>query len=444
MLNAAKRQLQRIMANFDASFAQLIGGTAIALALKALGACLALALNIAIGRMLGAEGAGLYFLALSVATIGAVVSKLGLDNSLLRFVAHGRANDDGNSVHGVFRLAISSAAIASITAMVAVFLLAPWLAEEALGEAAAAPIIQVMSIGILTFAMMTLMAESLKGLSRIAYSMLVSGTLYPAIALAALWPLVGRFGVAGAATAYVVGTGTAAFIGWMMWRAHSSKIDAPNPGFDRQTLIESCGPLWAMSIINRGILPWAPLLLLGVWGTTEEVGVFGAAVRIATLIAFFLTAANSVLAPKFVELHSKGDIAGLGRLTRNFAMFMTLATSPFFIVLIVMNQTIMGLFGSEFAIGGTALMILAMGQAVNTMTGSVGNLLMMTGHERDIRNTSVFGGALTVGLSLLLIPLYGFIGAAIATASSVAAMNVISVLLIKKRLGINVMPWARS
>jgi len=438
--------IQRAVAYFarlDPHILEVLNGAVLAFAMRFVGAGLAFALNVVIGRVLGAEGAGLYFLALSVVTIGAVVTKLGLDNTLLRFIASGAGTGDWNKVLGVFRMGMRLAAGTSVAAAVAVFALAPWMAEHVFAEPALAPTLRVMSAGLFAFAMMTLLAECLKGLKRIRNSMLVSGVLYPGIALVVIWPLAGSFGAPGAAMAYVLGTGAAAAIGWAMWRANVAGVAAPAPAFERATLWQSCRPLWAMSIINRGILPWAPLFLLGIWGTADEAGIFGAATRVAMLVTFFLVAVNTVIAPKFAELHSKGEIEMLGRLARRFALLITLAASPLFVVLIFAGDWVMGLFGPDFARGGKALAILAVGQAVNTMTGSVGYLLMMTGHERDIRNGSILAMVLMTGCAGLLIPDHGIIGAAIASAVAVAGMNVYSTIMIKVRLRLTVIPLGR-
>ncbi len=40
------------------------------------------------------------------------------------------------------------------------------------------------------------------------------------------------------------------------------------------------------------------------------------------------------------------------------------------------------------------LRVLAMGQFVNVLTGTVAKLLSMTGHERDLRKLALFGGPL--------------------------------------------------
>lgn len=422
---------------------EVLNGVAIAFVLRAVGAGLAFALNVVIGRLLGAEGAGLYFLALSVVTIGAVIAKLGLGNALLRFIASGASCGDWDRVVGVFQMGMRLAAGASFVVASGVFALSAWLAEHVFGELALVPTLRIMSVGILTFAAMTLLAESLKGLKRIRNSMLISGVLYPGIALVMIYPLVSIFGPPGAAITYVLSTGAAALIGWIMWRRNVADVASPSPWFDRVVLWRSCRPLWTMSIINQGILPWAPLFLLGIWGTAEEVGRFGAATRVAMLVTFFLTTINIVIAPKFAELYEIGEIETLGRLARRFSLLTTLAASPIFVLLIIGSDQLMELFGPDFTETGAVLAILAIGQAVNTLTGSVGYLLMMTGHERDFRNASIFAVLVMVVAALLLIPEYGILGAATSSAISVASLNIYSTIIARKRLRILLLPIGR-
>ena len=100
----------------------------------------------------------------------------------------------------------------------------------------------------------------------------------------------------------------------------------------------------------------------------------------------------------------------------------------------------MELFGQDFTRGGMALSILALGQAVNAATGSVGPLLMMTGHEQDIRNSSIFAAVLMGISALILIPSHGLLGAVISSATAVAGMNLFNSVLVKLRLGFFVFP----
>jgi O-antigen/teichoic acid export membrane protein len=78
-----------------------------------------------------------------------------------------------------------------------------------------------------------------------------------------------------------------------------------------------------------------------------------------------------------------------------------------------------------------------LGQAVNVITGSVGYLLTMSGNERDLRFVTILSGITVVILTCTLTPLYGAIGATVATAFSLAMQNLMAVYFVKKRLGFN-------
>lgn len=428
----------------DAHTHEVISGALIAFVLRGLGAALAFALNVAVARLLGVEGAGLYFLAMSVTAIMAVIAKLGLDNSLLRFIASAASQKDWGQVKGVFRLGIKWAGAASLFLSLLCLIFAPWIAQLLFNKPELVNPLRFMSLAIFSFTLMTLLAESLKGLKRIRESMLVSGVLYPVFSLLLVWPLIGLFGVTGASLSYVVGTGIAALFGLFYWKRASAQHDVIATDFSHQTLWSSCRPLWLMSIINRAVLPWAPLFLLGVWGTSADSGIFGAATRVSMLVTFFLLAVNTILAPKFSELYTKGDLDTLGRLSRRFAVLITLAASPFFLLFILAGDWVMGLFGPDFSRGGLALAILAIGQLVNTMTGPVGYVLMMSGNEKDLQTTSLLSIVLMGGLAVAMIPTMGIVGAAISSASSAVLISLLATYFVWYRLGLILMPFVRN
>ncbi|MDG1707185.1 MAG: polysaccharide biosynthesis C-terminal domain-containing protein [Emcibacteraceae bacterium] len=67
--------------------------------------------------------------------------------------------------------------------------------------------------------------------------------------------------------------------------------------------------------------------------------------------------------------------------------------------------------------------------------GNVGYLLLMTGHEKIIRNNNFLGASLLLVLSIVLIPEYGIIGAASAYSLAVITQNIVAFFLVKKHLG---------
>jgi len=71
------------------------------------------------------------------------------------------------------------------------------------------------------------------------------------------------------------------------------------------------------------------------------------------------------------------------------------------------------------------------------ITATVGYLLIMSGHEKDVRNTVLIPSLFAVLRPIILVPQFGIIGSTIGTAFAVALQNLGAVYWINKRLGFN-------
>jgi O-antigen/teichoic acid export membrane protein len=77
---------------------------------------------------------------------------------------------------------------------------------------------------------------------------------------------------------------------------------------------------------------------------------------------------------------------------------------------------------------------------VKLATGSAGYLLLVSGHEADIRNSSILScGRVLVG-SVILIPTYGLTGAAMASALALAGMSLMDMVFVYLRLKVVLLP----
>lgn len=414
-------------------------GTAVAFALKIVGAGLAFALNVVLARLLGADGVGLYFLALSIVAIASVIGRLGLDNALLRFISSYAAREQWENVNSAYTLGMRWAMIASLLVSILVFLIAPWLAEIQNKPELVEPL-RWMSLSILPFALFNLHAESLKGLKRIRDALLVQGIGLPLMCLLLIVPFVELSGVLGASVAYALASLLVMLLSYWFWRKaahHDAAVASDGVSVE---LWESCKPLWVVSLMNRGIMLWAPILIVGVWLESSDVGVFSAATRVALLVNLLLVTVNNVVAPKFSELYTKGALRALGSTARQTAGFIALLVLPLFLGLLLGREYVMGIFGQDFVVGSDVLAILLLGQYVNVLSGSVGFLLMMSGNEKVYRNITFVFALIQIGLIVLLTPLLGVEGAAVAVALALAGMNVAGVVLVYRRLGVMTMP----
>lgn len=419
----------------DVHLREVLTGASLALLLRGAGVAIAFALNVAIGRVLGAEDAGYYFLALSMVMIGSVFARLGLDNTLLRFIAAGAAKDEWGELRGVFSLGIKIAGGTSFALSLFLSIGAPWIAVHIFDKQGIIEPLRWMSFGIFTFSVMMLLAESLRGLNRIRDSMLVSGVIFPLISLILLWPLTSRWGVAGASISYVLSTGIAGIYGMFQWNRATKGRAAPEP-FPLKPVWDSAHPLWLMSLIRLGLMPWAPLFLLGIWGPgADSAGVFGAVTRVAMLVTFLFIATNTAIASKISKLLKAERIDELRDLSRKVSAIVTIASTPILLFLIFKGDFVMLLFGRDYSTGATALAILSIGHLIISATGLGGTILVMSGRENYVRRSAVVSTFILFALAFLTIPTLGIVGAALATAGSMAFMSGLEAYFVWKIFG---------
>ena len=419
---------------------RLLKDTGLAFVLRAAGAGFAFLLNIVIGRMLGASGAGLYFLALSAVSIAAVVTRLGFENTVLRFVASYQDAGDPGRARGTLRHALFWVGAGSALCSAVLILGAPLIATQLLNTPDVAPVLMAIGLGVLSMNAMTIFSEALKGLGHIRNAILINGVIYPIVALLMIYPAATLLGPAGAGLAYFGGTAVAALVGWLFWR-RTEPAQSPLVAVEPEEMRKSARPLWVTNVAHNAILPWTPLVLLAVWGTTEEVGIFGVAMRVSLLVSFLLLTVIAVLSPRFATHHARGELAEVAALGRRFSLLTTLAASPLLLILIFAGDFVMGIFGPDFADGGRVLAILALGQGIFAATGPVGAILMMGGRERDMRNITLLSVVVVVILALVLTPSLTAEGAAIAAASAYAVSGVGLLLMVRFQFGIWAAPF---
>ena len=409
--------------------------------LQILGAGLSFALNLVLARKLGAEGTGIYFLAFTIVSFSSVIGRLGLDNSLLRFVASGAATSNWKQVTGVFRQGVALASVISAVVAAALFFLAPWLSGAVFRQPELVDPLRILALAVIPFSVLNILAQMLKGVKRIQEGIIIQSVALPAftLGLLALFSFT-ALDVSRVTLLYGVSTLLVMSVGMVFWH-----YVVPNGGFSRgefdfRTLMSTSLPLFWVTAMNL-IMASTDTFILGIFKDEATVGLYNIAARTALLTSYVLMAVNSVVAPKFAALYAQGAGKELGGVARNASALITLATLPFLLIFTLVPGIVLSLFGPEFVNAAPALIILALGQFVNVVTGSVGYLLMMCGQERALRNNILFMTVLNVILNILLVPLFGIIGAALATASSLALMNVISLALVRYKLGFWCLPW---
>ena len=92
------------------------------------------------------------------------------------------------------------------------------------------------------------------------------------------------------------------------------------------------------------------------------------------------------------------------------------------------------LFGEEYVSGATALSILSLGFFLSVSVGPVASIILTLGRTKLNLLVSIISALLTVILSIVLVPIYGINGAAVATGISQVSFTAILFLFVYKFL----------
>ncbi|MHC4446832.1 MAG: lipopolysaccharide biosynthesis protein [Planctomycetota bacterium] len=253
---------------------------------------------------------------------------------------------------------------------------------------------------------------------RIAQSIIV-GRALPALVTVALlagaW--LGALGAAGVVAALIGGRLLVAF-GW--WCHRPINVLRGWSALDRNDARYAAHAA-ATSLLNRSLRHCDVLMLLPLAGPAVT-----AEYAIAVRLAWLLRSGHDLLSPIFTA--RIGFLLGRGRKSellnefdqsRAFAVLVALALS---IPMIALGKQFLGMFG-EYQSAYPVLVLLTAAQIALVTFGLSGMLLLMVGRAGWSVITNGLLLLTNVALNLILIPLFGGVGAAVATLTAVVAVK---------------------
>jgi O-antigen/teichoic acid export membrane protein len=435
----------------DKDLSELLRGGSVAFSFKVLGIGAAYAFTLLVTRFYGAEVMGIFALCLTLLQVTAVVGRLGLDTALLRFVAEYNSQGKRDLVRQAYGKALSLLIPFGAVLSALLFLLSPYIAAHVFHKEHLAPYFRIISLAVLPFVLLLIHAESLRGLKKIReYAFFVNAALYVfAFALlgGALFLTRSSYAPVGA---YLAATLLAASLCVLIWLRQSGPTGQGESGESKEdalTLGSMLGVSLPMLLASSlmFVMQWTDTVMLGMFSTEKAVGVYNVALRVSMLTSVTLMAINSIAAPKFAEFYARGDMEGLGRVARQSTRLIFWGSLPILLVFFVLPSFILGIFGPEFKAGVYALLLLAVGQFVNSISGSVGYILQMTGKQKVFQNIILVAAVLNIVLNAILIPRYGINGAAFASMVSMGVWNVTALIYIQRQYRIRIvyLPFAK-
>lgn len=426
----------------DKHLLELLKGSSIILVLRVFGSLVGFLLMFLITRGYGTSGAavwGEYLLVILVLQIFVIVGRFGADTALLRFVATFNSKGLKKNIRLVYRKALRMIIPIGVLLSAIMYFSAPLLSQKM--EGVQVQNLQWMALFVLPFSWFFINAQCLRGVKNMkAYSFLFNAAVstFSLLLLASLfvfdkeslladtdWPL------------YAFGFGVSvSFVLSLFWWFKAAKGEGYQEELtvsSKQFLSTSTPMLLAQSITF--VIGWTDQLMLGALIDAQTVGIYGAAFKYSTIAVIFLMAINGIAAPKFAEFHADNNLKGLQKTVKQSTKMIFWTTLPIVLIFCFFPKFFLGLTGAQFEAASLTLILLMLARFYSAVSGSVGNILQMTGHQKVVQNIMLFAAAINVILNLLLIPIYQMEGAAVASLVSVVFWNTAMVISVKKKFG---------
>lgn len=379
-------------------------------------------IGVLLARGLGADGYGVYGIAMSIIALLTVPTEFGMPQLVTREVAKAQVQNNNAHLRGVLRWATRS--IVGISVALAL-LVVVWLVSFGGGLTSRVGTAVVMGLVMVPLvALANVKGAALRGMQHIVKGQLPDTLIRPFAFAGILFLVPLLTGGLTPVSAMISGVLSAAIglvgAAWLLVRHMPADEDAPHPVVDTKGWWASAFPM-AMTEGMRGLQGNAAILIMGWLMTEAAVGVFRVAQSVSALVWFPVTMFLLVGSPVISRLHAAGEKEKLQRLLGWLAAGMTLGSALLMLPFLFAGEELLGaVFGAEFAMANQPLLILCAGGIIFSCLGPGVILLNMTGHERRVSRAFAISVVSLVVVAPPLVHFFGGNGAAVATVVGVA------------------------
>jgi O-antigen/teichoic acid export membrane protein len=186
---------------------------------------------------------------------------------------------------------------------------------------------------------------------------------------------------------------------------------------------------------------YADVLMLTLLAEPEAVGVYFAAARSLALAGFVAYAMTLVAGRRFAL-----DLAGRSRSELQASIVestrLTLwATTAAVVLTLIAGPVLLAAFGPEFVAGQVVMWVLGAGMVLRALGGQAGEAIIVLGRQREGMLVGLGVLVVTMVLALALVPVFGILGAAMASAAAMAARTLALALVLWRTEGLRVVAF---
>lgn len=179
------------------------------------------------------------------------------------------------------------------------------------------------------------------------------------------------------------------------------------------------------------------VLVIGIFVDPLLAGGYFVAMRVANVFKRLTAAFANYASRRIAPLYFAGQHQKLDRSLRELSLVALVLVGGGLLFLVITAKWLLALFGASYTSEVWTLLVLALGAGITTLAGPAPKLLVHTGHESRYLTLLSIGLGLRCAFLIVLTPVYGTLGAAIASTAVAMIVAVLLNIACKRAVGID-------
>lgn len=436
-----KSKAKAFLSNTDVI--ELLKRSGLSLSMRLVGVAFTYLLAVYFIKKFGIEQWGAFMLCFTIFQIALLFSRLGLDKNFMIHASKVHSGKENKNITALYKKSQGILIISSIAVAAILLLLSNSLSSLLFQSPEYSFQIKLIGLAIIPASMMMLNAEGLRAIKQnVWYSFLEKGGYFTFtfVALSILSAFFDNRIIQ--IVSLIIATILLSVISHFLWNKKSKNLFSESgTNESNSAILKNSLPL-LLSGSGFLLMSWIDVIALGIFENNESVGAFNIAARIASINSLVLVAINTVNGPKIASFISKNEPLKLQAYIKNSNFITGTIGLPILVIIFLFPAFLISIFDSNLVSPTliASLIILAIGEFTNAVCGSVGLLLQTSNNQKAFQNIILISACINILLSLMLIPKYGVLGAAVSNSASTIIWNLASAVVIKKKLGFSILP----
>lgn len=370
---------------------------------------------------LGSSEYGLLSLAMVTVSFISIFATLGLRIGIIRYTAYYRGKKDNKRIKGSIVSSLKLSLPLSLVLMALLFIFSEKISILIFHNASLIPILRIFSLSLPFISLSDLFLGVIVGFQKIEYQILVKEIITNVVKLLLTFIVIYLgYNLIGVSIVYVISVIITAILAFYFLQKKVFPFFKTKvvPVLLTKELFLFSFPLIFGSILTL-IIKWTDVLMIGYFRTTSEVGIYNVALPTANLLVIVPTALMAIFMPMITELYSKKKLKEIKAVSRVNSKWIFFLNFPIFLLILLFSKEILNImFGFEYVIGSTALLILIFGYMIRSLMHIHLAILTMLKKTKLLFYIGLIVASSNVILNYILIPRIGIVGGSIATTFS--------------------------